>query len=63
MDQPIPTKPAFCVRPGEMLMEEEPTMVTGVTWRPVRDEVSVRTGSVVRTYRMTDRVPYLPRDS
>jgi hypothetical protein len=44
-------------------MEEEPTMVTGVTWRPVRDEVSVRTGSVVRTYRMTDRVPYLPRDS
>lgn len=62
MDQPIPTKPAFHIRPGETLMEEDPKMVTGVSWHPVRDEVFVRVGDTVRTYCMEDRVPYLPRD-
>lgn len=62
MDLPIPTKLAYHMRPGEMLMEEEPTLITGVSWKPSRDEVVVRTGSVVKAYHMNDRVPYLPRD-
>lgn len=60
MTPPVPTKPAFRVNPGELLMEGEPKMVTGVSWRPSKDEVSLRLGSVVKTYRLEDRVPCLP---
>ena len=63
MDLPIPTKLAFNVRPGEMLVvEEEPKLVTGVSWRPSRDEVTLRVGSEVKSFQMNDLVPYLPRD-
>ena len=63
MDLPIPTKLAFNVRPGEMLVvEEEPRLVTGVSWKPSRDEVTLRVGGEVRSYQMNDRVPYMPRD-
>jgi hypothetical protein len=60
MHPPIPTKPAFRVNPGDLLMEGEPKMVTGVSWKPAKDEVSLSLGSVVRTYRLEDRVPCLP---
>ncbi|NNL46862.1 MAG: hypothetical protein HKO76_00645 [Acidimicrobiia bacterium] len=63
MNLPIPTKLAFNVRPGEMLVvEEEPKLVTGVSWKPSRDEVVLRTEGGVKSYHMEDRVPYLPRD-
>lgn len=63
MDLPIPTKLAFNIRPGEMLvMEEEPKLVTGVSWRPSRDEVTLRVGCETKSYHMNDQVPYLPRD-
>ena len=61
MNHTIPTKPAFRIHPGEMLMDGDPAMVTGVTWRPARNEVSLSLGKKVKTYRMEDRVPCLPQ--
>ena len=60
MNPPIPTKPAFRVNPGDLLLDGELKMVTGVSWRPAKDEVSLRLGSVVKTYRLEDRVHCLP---
>lgn len=61
MNDPLPSKPAVSIYPGEYVIEDDTRhMVLGVTYEPSRDHVTLKLANRVKEYRMSDLVCFAP---